>query len=456
MSTIFRKFKDYTIEAVAKEAVRLVANFSEKNLISLTYILERIALKPESRQTAKNIRKLIETQHPFFLWLKRVSTELNANSLDKFISNILIRSWFTNHKVREQFKAKHGFYPPDLIVISPTMRCNFRCYGCWAAKYAEAPDMDLSLLERIITEAKQEMGIHFFTITGGEPFLRKDLLDFYERHLDCYFQIYTNGVLIDEKTADKLAELGNVAPMISVEGLEESTDRRRGKGTFVKLMKVMEELHKRGVFFGFSATATKLNVEEITSDAFIDLMTEKGCLNGWYFQYVPIGLNPDPDLMCTPEQRDYSRKRIYTIRNTRPIFVADFWNDGPAVGGCMAGGKRYLHINCRGDIEPCVFVHFAVDNIREKSLTEALKSDFFRTIRNNIPYDGNMLRACMIIDRPSVLREYYHQFRPYPTDEGAVSLIETLDKALDKYAADLEKIYNPAWEKGDWMKLFPL
>jgi len=251
-----------------------------------------------------------------------------------------------------------------------------------------------------------------------------------------------------------MVKLGNVAPMISLEGGRETTDARRGKGVYDKITATMRKLRDRRIFFGFSVTETRYNAEEVSSDGFIDEMLALGCFNGWYFQYIPIGLEPNPSMMLTPEQRDMLRRRIYKLRNTRPVFLVDFWNDGPSAGGCMAGGKKYLHINCHGDIEPCVFVHFACDNIKEKSLTEALKSAFFRAIREGIPYDGNTLRACMIVDRPEVLREYCKRFNAYPTHEGVETLTGELSSEVDKYAQGIADIYNHAWEKGDWMKLF--
>jgi MoaA/NifB/PqqE/SkfB family radical SAM enzyme len=467
MKEVGRKIKNLAIELIAKQSVNLMANTSDANLVRLAAVLEKVAgminfserkgeVKFERKGEVKFAKKLFETKHPFAQWMKRVGSELIPICRDKFISHVIVKSHFTNEERRNRFREEHGFLPPMNLVISPTMRCNFRCGGCWAGQYAQVPDMERELLERIIVEARDEMGIYFFTITGGEPFIRRDLLDLYEKFSDCYFHIYTNGVLITEKAAERMAKLGNVAPMISLEGGREATDARRGKGVYDKIVAVMRMLHDKGIFFGFSVTETRYNAEEVSSKAFIDEMLELGCFNGWYFQYIPIGLEPNPSLMITPEQRDMIRRRIYKLRNTKPIFLVDFWNDGPSVHGCLAAGKNYLHINCQGDAEPCVFVHFACDNIKEKSLTEILKSPFFRAIREGIPYDGNTLRACMIVDRPEILREYCRKFNAHATHEGAETIIGQLSGEIDKYARGVAKIYNRAWQDGDWIKLFQL
>ncbi|GAH67635.1 unnamed protein product, partial [marine sediment metagenome] len=174
-------------------------------------------------------------------------------------------------------------------------------------------------------------------------------------------------------------------------GFEKETDRRRGKGAWARIMKSMDVLNDNGVLFGFSVTATRDNNELVVSDEFVDLLIEKGAFVGWYFNYIPIGKEPDMELMPTPEQRDYRRKRILEIRKSKKLIAADFWNDGPLVNGCMAGGKNYLHINANGDVEPCVFVHFAADNIKGKSLTDILTSDFFMAFRKRQPYTENHL-----------------------------------------------------------------
>ena len=184
----------------------------------------------------------------------------------------------------------------------------------------------------------------------------------------------------------------------------------------------------------------------VVSDEFVDLFVEKGTFIGWYFNYVPIGKEPDMELMPTPEQRDYRRERILEIRRTKNIIVSDFWNDGPLVNGCMAGGKNYLHINVNGDVEPCVFVHFASDNIKEKSLEDILTSKFFLAFRKRQPYTENHLRPCSIIDNPHILRDIVAETGAYATHEGAETIIGCLARPLDEYADKYKVLDDEAWE----------
>jgi MoaA/NifB/PqqE/SkfB family radical SAM enzyme len=446
-------------DAGVRKGIRYVSNLFAKdfdrNYPRVFGLMEKLFPHPVARATAQKFQALAEVNHPIYQLLRRSSVELSPQCRESFINNLILNSMFVHKARREQFMEEHGFYPPLFIVISPTMRCNLTCEGCWAGKYSHVPDMELSLLQKILNECRDDMGMHYYVISGGEPFVRKDLFDIYREYPDCFFMIYTNGTLINEKLADEIAGAGNVAPMISVEGGEKETDSRRSPGVYEKTMRTMDLLKERGVLFGFSVTATRHNVDAISSDEFIDFMLSKGVFWGWYFQYIPIGRDPDTSLMITPEQREILRKRVYRQRSTKPILLADFWNDGPTSQGCMAGGKKYLHINCNGDAEPCVFAHFAVDNVKDKSLLEILKSPFFTEIRRNIPYDGNELRACMLVDRPWIFREYCKKFQPKATHEGAESLITDLADDMDRNARGVAEIFDPAWAAGDWQLVLP-
>mgnify|MGYP000058809837 FL=1 len=220
-------------------------------------------------------------------------------------------------------------------------------------------------------------------------------------------------------------------------------------------MKAMDNLRNAGVLFGFSATPTRYNSDILASERFIDFYINKGCLFGWYFQYIPIGLKPNVEMMATPEQRLKLLKFVHWVRNNKPIFIGDFWNDGPYVGGCMAGAiakecnTGYLHINCHGDVEPCVFSHFAVDNIKNKSLIEVITSPFFKELHKRRPYCENLLRPCMIIDNPHVLREVVKQYNARPTHPGAETIVkdQKIVEHLDSYARKWKELTDPIWQK---------
>jgi MoaA/NifB/PqqE/SkfB family radical SAM enzyme len=229
-------------------------------------------------------------------------------------------------------------------------------------------------LDRIVTEAEQDWARHFFVISGGEPLAYrsegKGILDLAEKHKDSFMMFYTNGTLIDEEVADRLANLGNISPAFSFEGWRKTTDARRGEGVFDQLLVAMKRLRDAGVLFGVSLTATKENAEEILSEDFIDfLFNQQGARYGWIFQYMPIGRSFTLELMPTPEQRLRMWRRSWEIIREKQIFIADFWNHGTAAFGCLSAGhydgNGYLYINWKGSVNPCVFVPYTPVNINQ-------------------------------------------------------------------------------------------
>jgi MoaA/NifB/PqqE/SkfB family radical SAM enzyme len=235
--------------------------------------------------------------------------------------------------------------------------------------------------------------------------------------------------------------------VLSCEGYEEETDRWRGAGVFKKVMQAMDYLKEARVIFGSSATVTRRNIDVVSSEGWIDLLLEKGILAQMYFLYLPVNGQGDIHLMVTPEQRDHLRKQVMYFRNVKPLFVLDFWNDGPHVQGCIAAGRRYFHINANGDVEPCVYTHVAMHNIRDVSLAEALNSPLFRAIRKRQPHNQNHLRPCMIIDNPHIFREVIAETNPYFTHKGAEEVVTQMKDDIDAYAGRYGAFADKIWRE---------
>lgn len=449
MKGIKKTIKKYSARQALSGVLKILPHLSDNNILRILSVAKKISVNPAFKERVCVIEEKIKNNHPTVEIVRRLSQQLSAIPKKKLIANLFANAMFEGTAKRQEIFKKEGWRPPFFFVLSPTMKCNLKCTGCYAAQYEKKDIITTELIDRIFTEAK-ELGIYFVTISGGEPFYRKDLLSLWEKHNDMFFLVYTNGTLIDDETAEKLRILGNVAPAISVEGFKEETDRRRGKGVYEKLLEVWKNLREKGVLFGFSATCTKYNAEVIYSEEFIDFMIEQGALFGWYFQYIPIGRKPDTSLMATPEQRAWAREKLEHIRNTKPIILADFWNDGHLAGGCIAGGRVYFHINSHGDIEPCVFTHFTKDNIKNTTIRQALQSDLFKTIQKNQPYSKNLMCPCMIIDNPQVLRNIVAQTGARPSYPGAESIITESASFLDEYAKKIHQLWDPVWvEKYD-------
>lgn len=441
----------------ARLAAQILRHTSAGRASQLLGFPEAVVRDAAIKEAIHNFRREVLGEAASYQLLRRVFTETSPTCQRKFLANLIINEIIRGTIKRQELAEREGFRPPTFILISPTMRCNLDCVGCSTRRYmySQKDDWPFELLDRVLTEAK-EMGMYFIVTLGGETFMREDIFDAYEKHNDTYWLQYTNGTLIDEKMADRLAQVGNVAPAFSVEGFEPETDARRGKGVWKKIMRAMELLRERGVIFGFSATVTSQNAEVVGSEEFVDFFIDQGCLFGWYFQYIPIGKNPDVSLMATPEQRNELRKFNHHVCSRKPMFIGDFWNDGPRCSGCLAGGNQYLHINGDGNVEPCGFVHFAVDNIKDKTLKEVCNSEFFQAMRRRQQtttapdrYSDNLLTPCQIIDQPWVLREVVATTGAFPTHEGAETIITDpkITAHLDAYSKRLHEIMDPIWEQ---------
>lgn len=382
-----------------------------------------------------------------FSTIKHVFKTANPNCKRAIINNMVINEGIYGQQVRSRVTKEVGFDVPTLVVVSPTERCPLRCYGCYAAEHPNTKDLTFEVFDRLVMQAK-EMGIYFFVITGGEPYIYDHMFDIFEKHSDVYFQTYTSAYTLAESDhPERLAKLGNVLPCISIEGFEEETDKRRGKGHYKRVLKAMARLKALGVPFGYSATVTRENNSVLLSDKLIDFYAAQGCSVGYYFQYMPIGRSPIFDLVPTPKQRMYRYERINELRSKKPLLLADFWCDGPLVGGCLAGGRRYLHVNSLGNVEPCVFAQAYDMNIYESSLLEVLRdSKLFRAIRKRQPYDDNLLRPCMIIDVPEAWRGAVEESQATLSHDTADNVVKDLKDKIEQFAAEHKKLADPVWE----------
>jgi MoaA/NifB/PqqE/SkfB family radical SAM enzyme len=400
------------------------------------------------RSLLEAIERDLETRTGLAALFARIGRQLNPQAKRKLARN-LIYNWAVLGARRRAELQKESLWVPSFVVISPTMRCNLKCTGCYSGLYSKHGELSEKEICRLLDECRS-LGAYFVVISGGEPYLLSDMwLRLFRRYEDMFFLTYTNGTLLDERLVTELARLGNVAPGISIEGYRELTDRRRGAGVYDKVVAATQRLRDAGVLFGISVTYTSSNIDEVTSDAFVEHWLEAGAIFAWYFMFMPVGKDPVLELVPSPEQRVRCGRRVAELRQRHPVFLADFWNDGPAAAGCLAG-RSYLHVLNSGQIEPCVFAHFGVDNIREKTLLEAVNSPFFRAIRREFPYNerGNLRRPCMIVDNPQVLRKVVAEHlvpAGHPHSEDVIRDPAVIEW-VDRYAARISELTDPAWE----------
>lgn len=378
--------------------------------------------------------------------MKRILEDTDINYLQRFVLNFFLNTGVKGQTLAKEKSKELGANVPWAILIDPTSACNLKCIGCWAAEYEKHDNMSFEKLDEIITQGK-ELGIYMYLYSGGEPLVRKkDLIRLADKHNDCAFGAFTNATLIDEDFVQDLLRVGNFIFMISVEGTKEETDARRGKGTYEKIMKAMDLLKNAGIPFGYSACYHSNNYQTIASDEWNDIMIEKGCLFGWLFTYMPIGSGAIIDLIAKPEQRKFMYDRVREMRTYKPIFVMDFWNDGEYVGGCIAGGRRYFHINANGDCEPCAFVHYATHNINDCTLVEALRSPLFKEYQKGQPFSDNLLMPCPFLDNPESLRKLIKISGAHSTQQLDLEDVDTVADRTVPVAEKWKPVADKLWE----------
>jgi MoaA/NifB/PqqE/SkfB family radical SAM enzyme len=445
--TNFNYAKKFVGKKVLQQTLNYLAKNPEQNIPKLASLLKQIAINREHKEQIEVLLQSHNQNSNTREYINRVLTEINPYVRQKMVTNYVINNWLIGVPQKKKKIEELGVNIPFIILIDPTSACNLRCEGCWAGAQMKYDTLSYELLDRILTEAK-ELGIYWIAMSGGEPFVYPYLFEIAEKHNDMAFMIYTNGTLIKDEVADKIVELGNIAPAISLEGWKERTDARRGEGVFDKIVSAMDRLRSRGALFGASLTITRENYKEVTSDEFIDFLINKGAIYGWSFHYIPIGRNPNTNLMLKPEQRAYLIERLNYLRTHNPFMLMDFWNDGEFTKGCIAGGRSYFHITPSGKVAPCAFAQFTCDNIKEKSLLDVLKSPLFSAYQKRQPFCKNHLRPCPIIDNPDVLKEIVKESGARPLYPGAEDVIsENSNKILNKKAKEWAEVSNHIWDK---------
>ena len=434
-----------------KTALGYIEKDPEKNLPKLMEWVDKLAGNgPDSfpAQRAAFRRVVNDPENNMYQLIMNIIRDVDNDVLKTTFENFFLNANLVGWPIQEENRKKYGCNIPWAILLDPTSACNLHCTGCWAAEYGNKLNLSFDEIDSIITQGKK-LGVYIYIYTGGEPMVRKDdLIALCNKHSDCEFLCFTNATLIDEEFADQMLRVKNFVPAISVEGFEEATDSRRGSGVFQKVRRAMEILKARKLPFGTSCCYTSANLDSISSEAFVDELVEWGAKFAWYFHYMPVGNDAAPQLMPTPEQREAMYARIRAYRKTKPLFVIDFQNDGEYVGGCIAGGRRYLHINANGDVDPCVFVHYSDSNIREKSLLDCLRSPMFMAYHDGQPFNENHLKPCPMLENPERLREMVAHTGAKSTDLQSPETAEHLCAKCDGYAAAWDSTAQRLWACG--------
>ena len=448
--------------SVKKSAVKTFASVSldgifkyidkdpERNLVKLLEGAQKIF--GDKMFPAENFEKMkrgaADPNNIYTRLAKGMLSDIDRGLLKHMLLSLGIEAGYFGTKEVRANREKYGCNIPWQILIDPTSACNLKCKGCWAAEYGHRQNLTYDEMQSVITQAKA-LGTHFYMFTGGEPLIRKnDIIRLCEENPDCAFMAYTNGTLIDDAFCEEVLRVGNLAFALSIEGTEESNDFRRGEGAYRRTMQAMETLKKHRCLFGISVCYTRQNLDYVISDEFVDRMVEAGVKYAWYFNYMPVGHGADKDLIPRPDQRKTMYFWLRKMRNSatgKPLMVIDFQDDGEYVGGCIAGGRNYFHVNSAGDMEPCVFIHYSDANIRTHTVLEALQNPLFMAYHKGQPFNDNHLRPCPMLENPDKLRAMVRETGAKSTNLIMAEDVDTLCGRCDEFALEWAGVADEIW-----------
>ncbi len=332
-------------------------------------------------------------------------------------------------------RLKRGEVFPAFLYLSIINSCNLRCQGCWVDVTAPRNLISLDELNRLVNDAR-EHGNSFFGILGGEPFLHPHLLDFLAQHPDCYFQVFTNGQMITEKVAKQLRQLGNVTPLISIEGTEEVSNLRRGnKDVLTRTLKGLRNCLDQKLLTGVATSLCQTNIDDLLTEAWLQKLIGWGVHYAWYHTYRPVGPNISQDLALRPDQLVRIREFVTTMRAKLPIALIDAYYDDKGQALCpMATGISH-HISPGGHVEPCPIIQFAKENITEKrGIYDVLtKSAFLKDFRE---ITAQHTRGCIVLERPDLVKQLALKHGALDTTQRGTAMAE-LDSMIPRTSQHL-------------------
>jgi MoaA/NifB/PqqE/SkfB family radical SAM enzyme len=340
----------------------------------------------------------------FFKSVMRVVRECPLRLVWKFVYTFGWKSMLNIRRFEKRIAKGKPFFPAFLM-ISVTERCNLVCSGCWVSVGGKKA-LTTKQLDGIITLSKQQ-GSFFFGILGGEPLLYDGLLDIIQKHSDCYFQLFTNGLLLTDEVAQRLRRSGNVTPLISIEGLQEESDvRRGGKGVFDKSLSAVRACKRAGLIFGVSASICNSNYDDLVSRNYIDFIAREGAHYLWYYLYRPVGVVSKPENALTHEQVLSFRRFIVEQRRDAPLLLIETYWDAQGKALCPGATGMSHHISPSGALEFCPPLQMAADFLNDEGSNLAqlfAQSNFLSSLRT---LTASTSRGCILLEDPALLVDF--------------------------------------------------
>lgn len=337
---------------------------------------------------------------------KMVKDALKA-SLTNPRESVFLTAYLAHTNRAEKTRAayeQNGRHIPPFLIASITKSCNLFCKGCYArANKACGEQGEHGLLSaarwgELFHEA-QQLGVVFILLAGGEPLMRKEVLERAAEHKNIIFPVFTNATLMDEDYLHLFDRSRNLVPILSIEGSREETDSRRGEGIYDTLTGAMSALAERGIFYGASITVTAENVQKVTDDAYIQTLSDNGCKAVFFVEYVPADSAAAVLAPGDAERRLLEERQTVLRQRFENMLFLSFPGDEKYTGGCLAAGRGFFHINADGGAEPCPFSPYSDVNVREQTLLTALESPLFTGLREQGLLEGEHRGGCTLFEK---------------------------------------------------------
>lgn len=343
----------------------------------------------------------------------RIARGATLRALWKIAYNFCWRN-YRNMAAFERRQAKGEPFFPAFVMISVTEACNLCCSGCWVSAGGRK-QLSVEQLDGIITQSKAQ-GSYFFGILGGEPLMYKGLWEVIEKHPDCYFQLFTNATLITPEVAQRMSRLGNITPLISIEGLKEESDQRRGRdNVYERTLAGLRACRKAKLIFGVAASIGRSNYDELVSRKHIEDMAREGAAYLWYYIYRPVGKNPIVENALSREQIRNFRQFLVDQRMDAPLFIIDTYWDDEGRAMCPAATGMSHHISSSGAVEFCPPLQMARETLNSdaSNLTEVFNSSEFLAAMRKMTAESS--RGCILLENPQKMLQFLEQWKAVDT-----------------------------------------
>jgi MoaA/NifB/PqqE/SkfB family radical SAM enzyme len=347
--------------------------------------------------------------------------EADWRGLAKFVWSFGVRGAAAMRRFRRRERRGEQF--PPFLFISVTNACNLSCQGCWVTADGGRESLSVEDVDGIISAGKSH-GVWFYGLLGGEPLLHEGLTEMLDRHRDCYFQVFTNGTLMTDALAREFRRLGNVTPLVSIEGLAETSDERRGgREVYERTLRGLALCRRHRLITGVASSLCRSNVGELLTRRFVRELIARGVHYVWYYLYRPVGPDPCPQLALSAEQVLQARRFIVETRTWAPVLIIDAYWDHRGRAVCPAAHGVSFHVSPAGDVEPCPPIQFAAESVRDQpGLFQAINgSDFLRGFRS---LAHETTPGCILVERPDVLRRFVAERRARDTSGRGTALAE--------------------------------